>query len=141
MMPDHFNQLNQYAFFTIMIGACGTALWLGRTSERWTAIVLILASIASLVAQSSKFFQPESGILLIDLALLGYLVLLAMRSDRFWPLYAAGFQIIGTLIHVARITDDSIFQSAYATGQIFWSYPVLLTLAAGTWLEARRRDW
>ena len=140
-MPDQFNQLNQFAFFSIMIVTCGTALWLGRNSERWTAIVLILASIASLIAQSSKFFQPESGILLIDLALLSYLVWLALRSDRFWPMYAAGFQIIGTLIHVARITDDSIFQSAYATGQILWSYPVLLTLAAGTWFEARRREW
>lgn len=122
-----------------MILTCGAALWFGRDSERWTALVLITSAIASLIAQTSKFFQPESGILLIDLALLSYLIWLALRSDRFWPLYAAGFQIIGTLIHVARITDDSIFQSAYATGQILWSYPVLLTLAVGTWFEARRR--
>lgn len=133
------HQLNQIVFDLVMIATCFTALWYGRNSERWTAVVLILAAVASLFASSSKFFQPESGIMLIDLALLGYLVWLAMRSDRFWPMYAAGFQIIGTLIHVARITDDSIFQSAYATGQILWSYPVLLTLAVGTWFEARRR--
>lgn len=140
-MPEQFNQLNQYIFVVIMLATCGAALWFGRDSERWTAIVLISSAVASLIAQSSKFFQPESGILMIDLALLAYLIWLALRSDRFWPLYAAGFQIIGTLIHVARITDDSIFQSAYATGQILWSYPVLLTLAAGTWFEARRREW
>lgn len=140
-MPEQFNQLNQYIFVAIMLVTCGAALWFGRDSERWTAIVLISSAVASLIAQSSKFFQPESGILMIDLALLAYLIWLALRSDRFWPLYAAGFQIIGTLIHVARITDDSIFQSAYATGQILWSYPVLLTLAAGTWFEARRREW
>lgn len=133
------HQINQFAFAAIMILTCGAALWFGRDSERWTALVLITSAIASLIAQTSKFFQPESGILLIDLALLSYLIWLALRSDRFWPLYAAGFQIIGTLIHVARITDDSIFQSAYATGQILWSYPVLLTLAVGTWFEARRR--
>ena len=140
-MPEQFNQLNQYIFVAIMLVTCGAALWFGRDSERWTAIVLISSAVASLIAQSSKFSQPESGILMIDLALLAYLIWLALRSDRFWPLYAAGFQIIGTLIHVARITDDSIFQSAYATGQILWSYPVLLTLAAGTWFEARRREW
>lgn len=140
-MPEQFNQLHQFVFFTIMLGTCGVALWLGRDSERWTALVLVTSAIASLLAQTSKFFQPESDILLIDLALLSYLIWLAMRSDRFWPLYAAAFQIIGTLIHVARITDDSIFQSAYATGQILWSYPVLLTLAVGTWFEARRREW
>ena len=135
------HQLNQFVFDAVMIVTCGTALWYGRDSERWTALVLVFAAIASVIAQTSNFFQPESGILLIDLALLSYLVWLALRSDRFWPLYAAGFQIIGTLIHVARITDESIFQSAYATGQILWSYPVLLTLAVGTWFEARRREW
>lgn len=137
LMP---HQLNQFVFDAIMLLTCGTALWFGRDSERWTALVLVCAAVGSLIAQTSKFFQPESGILLIDLALLGYLIWLAMRSDRFWPMYAAGFQIIGTLIHVARITDESIFQSAYATGQILWSYPVLLTLAVGTWFEARRRE-
>lgn len=140
-MPDQFNQINQYVFFTIMLVTCGCALWLGRNSERWTALVLIVAAVASLFAQTSRFFEPESGILLIDFALLGYLVWLALRSDRFWPLYAAGFQVIGTFIHVARITDDSIWHSAYATGQVLWAYPVLLTLAIGTWFEARRRDW
>lgn len=135
------HQINQYIFDAAMIITCGTALWYGRDSERWTALILVFAAVGSMIAQSSNFSQPESGILLIDLALLSYLIWLALRSDRFWPLYAAGFQIIGTLIHVARITDESIFQSAYATGQILWSYPVLLTLAFGTWFEARRREW
>ena len=62
-----------------------------------------------------------------------------MRSDRFWPLYAAGFQIVGTTIHLARLVDSGVFHSAYAFAQIFWAYPVLLALAAGTWLEARYR--
>ncbi|TRW17403.1 hypothetical protein [Glacieibacterium frigidum] len=137
-MPHQFNQIIFDVFLAV---TCGTALWFGRDSERWTAVVLISAAVASLLAQTSRFFQPESGILLIDLALLGYLIWLALRSDRFWPLYAAGFQIIGTLIHVARITDDSIFQTAYATGQVLWAYPVLATLAIGTWFEARRREW
>lgn len=135
------HQYTQFAFAAILLLTCGSALWYGRQSERWTAIVLICAAVASLLAQTSKFFQPESGIMLIDLALLSYLVWLAMCSDRFWPMYAAGFQIIGTLIHIARLTDDSIWHSAYATGQVLWAYPVLLALAAGTWFEARRREW
>lgn len=135
------HQLNQFAFAAVMVLTCGSALWFGRDSERWTALALIMAAVASVFAQASKFFEPESGILLIDLALLAYLVWLALRSDRFWPLYAAGFQVIGTLIHIARLTDDSIWHSAYATGQVLWAYPVLLTLAAGTWFEARRREW
>ena len=132
--------LHKIAFTSIVLFSCGGALWLGRDNERWTALALLVSGAASAVLQTSQFFQPESGILLVDLALLGYLVWLALRSDRFWPLYAAGFQVVGTTIHLARFADHNVLHSAYATAQIFWAYPVLLALAAGTWLEARYRS-
>lgn len=132
--------VHKIAFGIVFFTSVGGALWIGRGNERWTAIVLMLSAFASPLLQTSRFFQPESGILVVDLLLLGYLVWLALRSDRFWPLYAAGFQIVGTTIHLARIADTTVFQSAYATAQIFWAYPVVLALGAGTWLEARYRS-
>ncbi len=132
--------LHKIAFTLIVLFSCGGALWLGRQNERWTAMALLLSGAASAFLQKSNFFQPESGILLVDLALLFYLIWLAMRSDRFWPLYAAGFQVVGTTIHLARMVDPNVLHSAYATAQIFWAYPVLLALATGTWLEARYRS-
>lgn len=131
----------QFIFTLVVFACCGAAFWKGRDSERWTAAALLVSAAGSAALQTSDFWQPESGILIIDLVLLTYLMALAMRSDRFWPLYAAGFQIVGTMIHIARIADDSVWQSAYATAQIFWAYPVLLALAAGTWLEARYREY
>lgn len=127
------------AFTLIVILCCGAAFWRGREYERWTAVVLLGSAAASALVETSKFWQPETGILFIDLALLAFLVVLALRSDRYWPLYAAAFQVIGTLIHVARFADQSVWHSAYAVASIFWSYPVLLTLMAGTWFEARQR--
>lgn len=127
------------AFTLIVILSCGAAFWRGRAYERWTAVVLMASAAASAIVETSKFWQPESGILLIDLALLSYLIVLALRSDRFWPLYAAGFQVIGTLVHIARFADQSVWHSAYAAANIFWSYPVLLALMVGTWAEARYR--
>lgn len=130
------------ALFTVFaVGCCGAAFWKGRDSERLTAAALLLAAVASPLLQTSGFFKPETGILVIDLAVLSYLIVLALRSDRFWPLWAAGFQVVGTLIHVARLTDPSVWHSAYATANIFWAYPVLLALAVGTWFEARYREW
>ncbi len=132
--------LHKLAFGLIFFSSVGGALWMGRESERWTAIALLLSAFASPLLQTSEFFQPETGILFVDLLLLIYLVWLALRSDRFWPLYAAGFQVVGTTIHLARFADPNVLHSAYATAQIFWAYPVLLALAAGTWLEARYRS-
>ncbi len=131
--------LHKIAFLTLLLSICGYSLWLGRDNERWTAVALLGSAVASPLMQTSEFFQPEIGILFIDLMLLSYLIWLAMRSDRFWPLYAAGFQVVGTTIHLARMVDPNVLHSAYATAQIFWAYPVLLALATGTWLEARYR--
>lgn len=127
-------------FLVMLLGSCGMAFWKGRDSERLTALALLLCAVASPFMQTSQFWEPETGILLIDALLLAFLGTLALRSDRFWPLYATGFHIVGTSIHVARLVDGTIWHSAYATGQIFWSYPVLLTLCVGTWLEARYRE-
>ena len=126
-----------FAFF--VTACCALALWRGRNSERWTAAALFTSAVASALLQTSKFWLPETGILAIDLALLSYLIVLALQSDRFWPLYAAGFQVVGTLIHVARLADDHVWHAAYATAQVFWSYPVMAALMVGTWAEARYR--
>lgn len=130
----------QLIFLVALIGSCGAALWLGRGNERWTAIALLVSAVASPLVEQSEFVQPESGILVIDLVLLGYLLVLALRSDRFWPLWAAGFHVVGTMIHVARLVDVSIWPNAYAVAQVFWAYPVLAALAVGTWWEGRFRE-
>ena len=129
----------QMLFIFALAICCGVAFWLGRDSERLTAAVLVLAAMVSPLVQTSDFFHPEGGILSIDVLLLVYLLALALRSDRYWPLWAAGFQVVGTFIHVARLVDATVWPYAYATAQVFWSYPVLFALAAGTWLEARYR--
>jgi len=131
--------IHKIVFLSLLLGSCGYAVWLGRDNERLTAIALLSSAVASVYLQTSKFFQPESGILLVDLVLLSYLIWLALRSDRFWPLYAAGFQVVGTTIHLARIADHNVLHSAYATAQVFWAYPVLFALVVGTSLEARYR--
>ena len=127
-------------FILALISCCGVAFWLGRNSERATAAALVSAALISPLVQTSDFMHPETGILLIDVLLLGYLLVLAMRSDRFWPMWAAGFQIVGTFIHVAALVDKTVWPGAYATAQVFWAYPVLLALGIGTWLEARFRQ-
>jgi hypothetical protein len=127
-------------FLTMLLGTCGMAFWKGRRSEKWTAVLLLAAAVASLFVETKFFAGTETGVLAIDLTLLAYLLVLALQSDRFWPLWAAAFQVVGTSIHLASIVDSTIWPSAYATAQAFWAYPVLLALGAGTWLEARYRS-
>lgn len=128
----------QLLFTVAILGSIGVALWYGAWPERSAAVAIFLAAFASPFVESSLFASPEYGILAVDLLLLGWLGALALATDRFWPLWATGFHLVGTIIHVARMVDPTVVPPAYATGQVFWSYPVLAALAAGTLIEARR---
>jgi hypothetical protein len=126
----------QLLFTAAIFGTIGVALWKGGWPERSTAIALLCASLATPLVESSVFSSPEYGILAVDLLLLGWLGALALGTDRFWPLWATGFHLVGTVIHVARMVDPTVVPNAYALGQVFWSYPVLAALASGALVEA-----
>ncbi len=129
----------QILFTIVLFTGSGAALWKGRFDERITAAALLAAAFSSPLVEAGAFAVPEVGVLVVDSALLAFLIGLSLVSDRFWPMWAAGFQIVGTLTHLARFVDVSIWPKAYMTAEAFWAYPVLAALGIGTWLEARFR--
>jgi hypothetical protein len=130
--------LNLLGLFAVL-SSCGMAFRWGGFDERLAAFGFIIATAASQLATPGQYASTETGLLAIDGLLLIALIALALRSDRFWPMWAAAFQLVGTTVHLASMTETGDFAWAYAVGLIFWSYPVLIALAAGTWLEGRYR--
>lgn len=112
--------------------------WGGR-DERFAAGAFAIATFASRVLDAGNFQHVQISILVVDVVLFGALLVLALGSDRFWPIWAAAFQLVGTTVHVASMAETGDFAWAYAVGLIFWTYPVLISLMLGTWLEARYR--
>ena len=127
----------QISYLVVLLSAVAVALWRGGWPERTAAVAVLAASFASPLVESSLFASPEYGILAVDLLLIGWLGALALATDRFWPLWATGFHLVGTIIHVARMVDPTVVPPAYAMGQVFWSYPVLAALAWGALVEAQ----
>ena len=121
-----------------LVAACYLAYKYGGFDEQITAGAFVAATIISRIVQTN-YAHTETGVLVVDLALLAGLVVLALRSDRFWPMYAAAFQFVGTLVHIGSMTEQGDYAWAYAVGLVFWSYPVMAALMAGTWLEGRNR--
>jgi len=80
----------------------------------------------------------EWGALLVDVTLLGILVGVALYSDRFWPLWLAAFQALGTGGHMVRGLDHGISPLAYAILLASWSYPMIALLVIGTMRHADR---
>lgn len=123
----------------VLLGSCGTAFRWGGIDEWLAAVALMLATLASNLVDTSAYVHTETGMLTVDVVLVFGLLVLALRSDRFWPMWAAAFQLVGTMFHFASMTETGNFAWAYYVALIFWSYPVAIALGVGTWLEGRHR--
>lgn len=135
MLPEF---LLEVAGLATLAAAAAMAFGWGGRDERLAATAFVVATALSW-SMDSQYSATQTNVLLVDFALLLGLVGLALMSDRFWPMYAAAFQLVGTIVHVASMTEKSDFAWAYAVGLIFWSYAVMATLIAGTWVEGRNR--
>jgi hypothetical protein len=128
-------------FWTLLLFVFGYALWRGRSDERMAASVCMLASIATRFAISpltERYTNVEIGLLLIDGAVLLAFVAIAVRSNRFWPLWIAGLQLTSSLSHLMKVVEVDLLPRAYAAAAVFWSYPILLIIVVGTWRAHQR---
>jgi hypothetical protein len=124
-------------FDLLLFGACGYALLRGRTDARIVAVVCIVANFAS-YAVVSRYAAVETGVLIIDLLTFLAFTAVALKSDRFWPLWVSGLQLTTSLGHVFKAIETDLMPLAYAAALRFWSYPILIILAVGVWRSQRR---
>jgi hypothetical protein len=134
--------MNKYIFWALLLATCGYALWRGRKYEQLAALICITASVTSVLARAplhQRYAGLEVGDLVIDTAVLLAFVVIALRSDRFWPLWVAGLQLTISMSHLFKAIDADLVPIAYAAAERFWSYPTLLIIAVGAWRQNRRR--
>jgi hypothetical protein len=128
-------------FWTVLAVTCGYALLRGRRYEQYAALICIAASVISVVARSPvqhRYVGVEAGDLVIDTAVLLAFVAIALRSDRFWPLWVAGLQLTISMSHILKAINLHLMPQAYAAAERFWSYPTLLIIAVAAWRTHRR---
>lgn len=96
---------------------------------------MIIGSLSSLAVGKvwgTPWVRTEAEIFAIDIVALLALILLSIKSDRFWPMWASAFQLLAVTIHTAVMMEPQITPWAFATGAVFWAYPMLLALAIGS---------
>lgn len=124
-------------FNLILFGACGYALIRGNRDARIVAIACLIASFAS-YPMMTWYGSVELSVLNVDVLLFVVFTLVAMKSDRFWPLWLAGLQLTGSLGHAMKAVDGDLLPMAYAVALRLWSYPILIILAVSVWRSQRR---
>lgn len=128
-------------FWLLLLVSCGYALWRGRRYERIAALVFVTATIASFVGhspQEGRYFGIEISDLVVDNAVLVAVIAIALASDRFWPLWVAGLQLVDSLSHLMKAIDADLVPAVYGAAERFWSYPILVILFLGAWRQHRR---
>lgn len=131
---------SKYFYDVLLALCCGYALWRGRGDARVAAAVCIGASLLSLaiLRPLEDFRQFEFGLLAIDVMVLGSFIAIALKSQRFWPLWVAGLQLTSLFAHLGRVAHLDLLPVAYAAAERFWSYPILILIALGAWRQHRR---
>ena len=126
--------------FTAMFAVFGYAQWRGGRTERVVSWAMLAAYLATpLGALLSARLGPRYGVFAIDVLLACFILVVALRSAKAWPMWAAGFMWAEVVMHLTIMVDRSVLPTAYIVAVHFWSYFVLLTLAVGTWSADRSR--
>ena len=130
-----------YYFLTLLALCTLYALWAGGGPERIGAAVYALSVAATHLirtANGQRWLNVAVGEFTVDALVFIAFVVIALRANRFWPLWVSALLGISVLGHLARLAGPDIFWWAYAVSLTIWSYPIVLLFALGTFLHRRR---
>jgi hypothetical protein len=130
-----------YYFFALLFAVCLYAVAFGGGPERVGATAYALACVASHLVYSAppiKFRSVEIGVFIVDVLIFVVFVVLTVRANRFWPIWVSALLGLGVLGHLARWAGPDTIPWAYQLVLSIWSYPILATVAIGTFNHRRR---
>ena len=133
-------QLPIWVWPAALLGVCAIAIWRGRDEERLAAAGELATWALTLLVFQSRSESTQWSVLAIDALLLMLFIWIALRSRRYWPLCAAGFQLLAVVTHVGRTLDTSVSGWAYLTAVLIWNYLTLFTIGYGAWTAPRYAD-
>lgn len=134
-----FATLAQQTWTILMFLVSGFALWRGRGPERVIALANLAAWILTPLTYRTVLLDPQWGVFIVDAMFFGVLVWFAVTTDRNWLLFAAAFQLLAVVTHIAIAVDPGVRTLAYFRALVIWSYLVLGALAIGAWTAHRER--
>lgn len=120
------------------MAVCAIAVWRGRDLERLAAGAELATWALTLLVFKSRSESTQWAVLAIDVALFAVLLWIALRSTRYWPLLAAGFQLLALITHFAHAVDALISGWAYLTAILIWNYLTLFAIGYGAITSPRR---
>ena len=132
----------QTLYNAVLVPCCLYAFIVGGRPERLGGLLTVAASVVSGLVwyRPLEWRAVHWNMFTVDLITFALAAWLALRSDRHWPMWFAGFCLVGVMTHLAVAALPNFKSLAYSLSQGFWAYPAMLSLALGTWQHRRNRQ-
>jgi hypothetical protein len=130
-----------YVFVALLLVCCVYAFARGGRPEQVGIGIYVAGTVLTHVEAATSTIQfrgVEVGIFIVDFFVFIGFVLLAVRANRFWPIWVSALVGLGLVGHLAMLLHPRVIPWAYAVVLSIWSYPILLLMAAGTFAHQRR---
>ncbi|HEX4873386.1 MAG TPA: hypothetical protein VFV06_00660 [Sphingorhabdus sp.] len=116
-------------YYLALAATVAIAFWRGARSEKWGAATALAGSLASTAsALNADWSMLIVQLLLVDLFVLASFWWLAFISDRFWPYWVTGWQLVAVLVHLQKALFKDILPEPYALMTMYLAYPSLLLI-------------
>lgn len=135
-------------FWSLCLTACAYAVLLGGWEGRWTTLTIILASVATLLvnrwsaAHQHDVFWANTNelVLIIDVVTFAVMYVTAAKSERWWPLWVAAFQLNSVVAHIATAISPQFSASVYQGYEGLWAIPGQLVMIFGIYRDRRWKN-
>lgn len=108
----------------------------GGTTGRIGAALNVGATVATLFAQDAMpWTQTHIPVLIVDVLLMCALFVLAMKTQVYWPIWAAGFHLITVTGHAATLIAPDFRSSLYYYFNGMWAIFVQMAMVWGITLD------
>ncbi len=125
-------------FWLLTAFGCVFAVTFGGRDGRWFTTAFLGCVLLTIPAQlAGSWHATQIWLMLVDVLLLGCLIWLMMRSNRYWPIWATASQLMTVLTHVVTMMLPGFSERIYAGLSTVWVIPLLLFTIIGIELDRK----
>lgn len=110
----------------------GLLLWFGRSAERIAGVALLVAMVGTPFVDHLHIGEFRYGVAILAVGLFATLIVLALRTDRWWLIAATGVQLLSIGLWAATLLGDLQIWGAVTVRIVIWWQLMLLALF-GIW--------
>ncbi|MEQ8310702.1 MAG: hypothetical protein RIA72_08400 [Sphingopyxis sp.] len=128
-------------YYVVLFITVAVAVRRGGPLERWAAYTALIASVlTSAVTPFPTWTDIEVNIFIIDVLVLMSFWFIALRTQRFWPYWITGWQLIAIFGHIQKLMFAEILARPYSLLSVYISYPILLLIIYASGSSGRPKD-